>query len=806
MHRLSGQEDLCLGTPANGRTRPEFVDVVGYCVNPVVLRSHYEPNLSFTSYLTAVSRTVREALEHQDYPFPALVEKLNPPRLAGISPLFQAMVVWQKAYGDQIGELGPLSMGQGGIALCLPELILESITLENNASQFDLTLMIAESEQDLLGVLKYNADLFDADTIRQIGTQLAALLEAISLGPEKQLSSYSLATDVEREKLLLDYTSGESQTSTINKCIHELFEEQAKRNPESVALIVAANRMTYAELNARANQFARHLCKMGVGTDVRVGICLNRSVEMIVAVLGIWKAGAAYVPFDPRDPKERLSRVIRQSSMEVLVTHEQLLDRLPDELPQLVLLDLDLDVISAEDKTDLSADVPMASLAYVIYTSGTTGEPKGVMIEHHSVANLLASLQETIYGFGHGRQFLVGLNAPLAFDSSVKQMIVLALGHTLCLVPEEIRRNGKELVGFLSGMHLDVVDFTPSQLQLLRQGGFGGNTSAPLTFLVGGEAIPSEVWKDLAGQPSAICYNLYGPTECTVDATVCRIEPHGEPSIGRPLSGVHLYLLDETLEPVPRGVPGEIVIGGEGVGRGYLDSPKLTAEMFVPDPFRAISGSRMYRTGDRAVSLADGKIRFTGRSDRQVKIRGFRIELEEIEHALRACAGVTDAAVVVRTDAMDNKQLVGYVVASDDRPANQYRQLLAQNLPEHMVPAVVISVPLIPISPNFKRDYSALPVPEFADLERGSDYVAPESRIEEYLVDLWVETLRVRPIGIHDNFFALGGDSLQATKLIAQIQDRYPTDTPLLALFFQEPTIAALAQFIAFLAQPTEQP
>ena len=795
LHRISGQDDLLLGSPTAGRNQADFSNVVGYCVNPVVLRSRYDANMSFVSFLEASRKTALQALEHQGYPFPLLVEKLHAERIPGISPVFQAMFVWQRAYGRQAEALAPLTLGGEGVKLQLGDLSFESIRLENTGSQFDLTLLMAENGPEILGVFKYKTDLFDAATIRKFAACFSVLLQGVALDPHRPVSTLPLMSKAEQEQLMAEWRSPEVDTSTGDRSVHAIFEEEVRQHPETPALVVGERQLTYAQLNAQANQFARHLRTLGVSSDVTVGLCLERSVEMIVAVLGIWKAGGAYVPFDVHDPKGRLSSLIQQSSIGVLITHESLLGRLPDSLPPLVLLDLDLEVIALEPEEDPAVTVPLESLAYLIYTSGSTGEPKAAMIEHRSLLNLRRGLKHAIYDGGQPRTLRIGLNAPLAFDSSIKQLLILTLGHTLFLTPEDVRRNGEALLAWIRNSRLDLMDCTPSQLRLLLEAGFSDTDHVAL--LVGGEPVPPDVWSAVAGHKSTISYNVYGPTECTVDATACQIGPELRPSIGRSLRGTKVYLLDEHMQPVPAAVPGEIFIGGISVGRGYFARPELTAAKFLPDPFIGVSGARMYRSGDRARYYSDGKLQFIGRTDRQVKIRGFRIELGEIEAALRQCNDVQDAAVVVRSVPNGSSQLIGYVAAAVIHDSNEYRQLLAKKLPEHMVPVVVTTLPRIPTNANGKCDYSALPAVDVTISQPGLDYAPPQSPLEEELVRLWSEALKVQPIGINDNFFTLGGDSLQATRLITRIQENYPTDTHVLASFLREPTIKALAQLLA---------
>lgn len=792
LHRVSGQEDVLLGSPANGRSKAEFGHVVGYFVNPIVLRSYYDGSLAFRSYLAQAKNSSLQAFKHQDYPFPLVVEHLRPKREAGLSPIFQVMFVWQEMPGSQAEALAAASVGEARVPLSFAGTSAELVPLENSGSQFDLTLLMSASKAGLSGSLKYSIDLFDGATIQRLGRQFSVLLTAIVDDSRQQLSALPLMTPAERGQLLSQYSIGRASSLRSQNAIHELFEKQVEVDPSAIALIVGEKQMTFGHLNARANQFARYLRRLGVKAESLVGVCLERSSEMIAALLGIWKSGGVYVPLDTRDPQARLAAMMDRASLDALITHEHLLDRLPERLPPVVLLDLDLDVIAQEDDSNLKIEVDPRSLAYMIHTSGSTGIPKGVMIEHRCLKNLFDGLSESIYE--HSHRLIVGLNAPVTFDSSMKQLITLAMGHTLCLIPEEIRRNGTELLAFIKDMSLDVFDCTPTQVHLLLDAGLEGSTDAAM-LLVAGEPIPQHMWEVLRERKVNPSYNLYGPTECAVDATVCRIGPEPDPTIGRPLAGTNVYILDERFEPAPAGVSSEIFIGGPGVGRGYLDRADLTAEKFLPDPFASVSGSRMYRTGDRGRWLLNGNICFIGRSDRQVKVRGFRVELGEIETVLRAQPGIYDAAIVPVDTGNGNKQLIGYIVSRQEKASNHYRELLATALPDYMLPTVVVSVPGIPVNAHGKRDYSALPIPDIAELER-DDFTPPQSALEQYLVNLWTNALRVHPIGVHDNFFSLGGDSLQATKLITQIQDEYPSDMPLLALFFQEPTIASLARFI----------
>jgi amino acid adenylation domain-containing protein len=792
LHRLSNQNDLAVAVPTSGRNHPRFVDVVGYFVNPVAIRSRYCADLSCLSFIEQTKRTVLDAMRHADYPFPLVVEHLHPQRIPSAYPICQAMFVWQKSRVDDRKGLTSISLGEEGTLIDLNGLLLESIHLEPTGSQFELTLTMGETESGLAGTWKYSPELFDATTIHRIAGQFSVLLEGIAKNPEERIDRLPIVSDTEHEHLLHLSRPVDLPDLSTARCVHELIEDQAARRPNSPALMFRETSLSFGQVNAQANQFARYLRNLGVTSENRVGLFLERSVELIVALLGIWKAGAAYVPLDINDPKARITSLIEQSSMNVLITHESLLEVLPDQLPQTILLDLDLDPISQERDDNPNVGVPMESLAYVIYTSGSTGQPKGVMIEHRSLINLLSGLRSALYDQRGEETLIVGLNAPLSFDSSVKQVITLALGHTLYLLTEEIRKDAFALRECMEQSGLHMLDCTPSQVQLLMETGFG-KTPNTVSLLVGGEPISHEMWEYLAKSTPARCYNLYGPTECTVDATLCSIQNGEKQSIGRPLNGTQIFLLDEDLCPVPIGATGEIVIGGLSVSRGYLRRPELTAEKFVPDPFGSRQGGRLYKTGDRAQWLPDGTLKIIGRLDRQAKIRGFRIELGEVEAILCEYPGVSEAAVAVRDEGNGNKYLLAYVVSDEKRGSHEYRRFLAQKLPKYMVPTIVVTLSRMPTSSNGKRDYSVLPIPENTEIDRMDDFAPPCSVVEKVLAELWSDALHVSPIGIHDNFFSLGGNSLQATRLITRIQEKFQSGVPLLALFFQDPTIAGLA-------------
>jgi amino acid adenylation domain-containing protein len=801
LHRISGQDDVLIGTPTSGRDNPAFRDVVGYFVNPIVLRSCYEGGVPFSSYFAATKQLIFDAFSHRAYPFPLLVEQLRPQRDASISPVFQTMFALQRDMPNGNLPLSSLSVGTGGVRYRIGRLEMESLELASPGSQFDLTLMIAESSAGLLASWKFSTDLFLEATVRQMADQFNVLLDGVAANPDLPLARYPLITEQAQSALLAQLTPPTKERARPAPLLVELFEAQVTGSPQATALAFKDSHLSYDELNRKANQFARYLKTLGVHTESRVGIFLERSMEMIVGLLGIWKSGGAYVPMDIRDPKERLASVVNRAGLDVLITHELLLDRLPDKIPQLVLLDLDLDLIALEDDGNLGLEPLPASLAYVLCTSGSSGTPKLVMIEHGSVGNLLAGLGALLYDKSRGLPLVVGLNAPLAFDSSIKQLASIAFGHTLCIIPEELRRNGQALLAYTQAQNIGMLDCTPTQLTLLLDTGFVPGLSE-ITLLVGGEEIPSTLWNKLGSRELRPNYNVYGPTECAVDVIACKIEPDAAPSLGQPLSGTYIYVLDGDLMPVPSGVAGEIFIGGANVGRGYLEEPVLTAQRFLPDPYGRVPGSRMYRTGDRGCYRSDGTIGFLGRVDRQIKLRGLRIELGEIESALENCEGIDRAVAVLTEGLAGDRRIVAYVVPHEPDDATSYKSMLAGTLPDYMVPSAIIPLRSMPMTVNGKVDYAALPEPAITNAEQSSSYVAPRTPLEGYLAELWSSILKIEPVGIHDNFFMLGGDSIQGTRMTAQIQQELSLgpETALLAHFFQSPTIAALSDVLADLS------
>ncbi|NET03600.1 MAG: amino acid adenylation domain-containing protein [Symploca sp. SIO2B6] len=792
LYRYTGQEDILVGSPTGGRPQAEFDQIVGYFVNPVVLRASLSGNLTFKSFLSQVRRTVLEAIDHQDYPFPLLVEQLQPNRDPSRSPLFQVLFNFlsPQRFGDVPGLLAP---SETPLKASWGELELESFELEQQQGQFDLTLEIIEAKNSLFGVFKYNTDLFDAATIKRMAGHFQTLLKGIVKEPEQQVSKLPLLTEAEQHQLLVEWNNTQTEYPQ-DKCIHQLFEAQVELTPDAIALVFEEQQLTYRQLNARANQLAHYLQAMGVEPEVLVGICVERSVEMVVGLLGILKAGGAYVPLDPAYPQERLAYMLSDSQLRVLLTQQELKAGLVEHEVPVVCLDADWEAINRESEGNPASGVQSNNLAYVIYTSGSTGKPKGVQIEHFSVINLLNSVRQQP---GLTAQDTLLSVTTLSFDVAVSEIFLpLAVGARLAVVSREVTSDGSQLLEKLNAYNATFLQPTPITWRLLLAAGWQGSNQ--LKMISTGEALPRELANQLLPKGAEL-WNLYGPTEITIWATAYQVESgKGSVLIGRPLTNTQLYILDSDLQPVPIGIPGELHIGGAGLARGYLNRPELTAEKFIPNPFSEEPGSRLYKTGDLVRYLADGNIECLGRIDHQVKIRGFRIELGEIETLLSQHPALTEAVVMVREDIPGDKRLAAYVVSNQEilPTTSELRRYLKDKLADYMVPSAFIFLEAMPLTPNGKVNRRALPAPEGLRPELETTYAMPQTKVEQSLAEVWQQMLQVEKVGIHDNFFELGGNSL----LMMQVHSKLPKiigQELSIVEMFQYTTIHSLAEYLS---------
>jgi amino acid adenylation domain-containing protein/non-ribosomal peptide synthase protein (TIGR01720 family) len=774
LYRYTGQEDICIGSPIANRNRSETEELIGFFVNTLVLRADMSENPSFQELLSRVREVTLGAYAHQDLPFEQLVEALQPERNLSHQPLFQVMFALQNA---------PMP------ALELPNLTLSSLEIESGTAKFDLTLSMEDTEQGLVGSLEYNTDLFHGTTISRMLGHFQTLLEGIVAEPEQRLSDLPLLTQPERQQLLVEW-NGTQAAYPKDVCIHQLFEAQVDRTPEAVAVVFENQQLTYGELNRRANQVAHHLRSLGVSPDDLVGICVERSLELVVGLLGILKAGAAYVPLDPGYPIERLAFMLEDALVPVLLTQQRLVDRLPKHGAKTICLDADWRTIAQKGTENPSRNVKADNLAYVIYTSGSTGKPKGVQIEHQGLLNLV---------FWHQRAFSLSpadratqIAGP-AFDAAVWELWpYLTAGASIYIANEETRISPVPLRDWLIASAITIT-FLPTPLAESVLSLDWPSNIALRTLLTGGDKLHNYPSPSLPFK----LVNNYGPTENTVVTTSGGISSRElidrTPTIGRPIANTQVYLLDKNLQPVPIGIPGEIYVGGAGLARGYLNHPDLTALAFISNPFSNTPSRRLYKTGDLARYLPEGNIEFLGRLDDQVKIRGFRIELGEIEAVLGQHPAVAETVVVVREDIPGNKRLVAYLVTKESlAPSMQeLHRFLKQQLPEYMVPSAFVLLDALPLTANGKVDRLALPAPDTTRPELAGTYVAPQSSVEELLAGIWTDVLGLEKVGIHDNFFELGGDSILSIQIVARANQAGLRLTP--KQLFGHQTIAELA-------------
>jgi len=796
LHGYTNQDDLVVGTPTANRNRLEIEGLIGFFVNTLVLRTDLSDNPSFRDLLRRVREVCLGAYAHQDLPFERLVEELHPARDLSRNPLFQVMFVLQNA---------PLQ------AVELPGLSLSPIEVDTSTTHFDLTLHIVDTEQGLVGTLAYNTDLFEAVTITHMLGHFRTLLEAVVATPERCVSDLPLLTEGERQQLLLNWNDT-TVDCPKDLCIHQLFEAQVERTPDAIAVVLEDRQLTYDELNRQANQLANHLRLLGVGPEVPVAICLKHSVEMVVGLLGILKAGGVYVPLDPAYPKERLAFMLEDAKVPVILTQGALLAGLPEHHANVVCLDSDWEAITQKSAENPICFTMPENLAYVIYTSGSTGQPKGVLVSHASTAEHCLNVQR-YYELDSSDRVLQF--ASMSFDLSLEQILpTLIVGARLVLMSTDVWHT-TDLHKRSSEFRLTVLNIPTGYWQELTREWADLSELVPniqpRVFIVGGDTMLPEfldLWHRTP-MSSIRLINAYGPTETTITATAFDIAPRlREPSalqripIGRPLTNRATYILTKYGDPVPVGVPGELYIGGHCLARGYLKRPDLTAQNFVPDPFSSEPGTRLYKTGDLARYLSDGNIEFLGRIDDQVKVRGFRIELGEIEAALRQHPAVRETVVLARENAPGEKHLVAYVVAQGESPptASELRVFLKEKLPDYMMPAVFVPLAALPLMPNGKVNRSALPEPGRTRSEPGRAFVAPRNPLELQITSLWEEVLGIRPIGVTDNFFELGGHSLAAVRLFALIERRLGKKVPL-ATVFQGATVEHLAKILAQYAQ-----
>ncbi|MBD1924286.1 amino acid adenylation domain-containing protein [Microcoleus sp. FACHB-831] len=781
IYRYTGQEDILIGAPIANRDRAGIKNLIGFFVNTLVLRTDISDNPSFKELLHRVRETALGAYAHQELPFEKLVEKLQPERDLSYSPLFQVSFALQNGLTQ---------------TLELPDLQLSLKEVDTKTAKFDLTLFLEETAQGLIGAFEYNTDLFKSSTIERLIGHLQTLLTGIIDNPEATISTLPLLTATEQHQLLLEWNNT-GVDYPQDKCIHQLFEAQVEKTPDAVAVIFEDKQLTYQEVNYQANKLAKYLQTLGVKPESLVGICVERSPQMVVAILGILKAGAAYVPLDPAYPQERLAFMLEDTQATVLLTQQQFVETfyetsLQENKTKIICLDTDWHLIESANQDNCISNVNSNNLAYVIYTSGSTGLPKGVTIKHRNAAILLHWAQSV---FTSAELTGVLASTSICFDLSVFELFVpLSWGGTVILAETALH-----LPSLPSAEQVTLINTVPSAIaQLLQTNSIPASVS---TINLAGEALPPQLVQQLYQLPTIErVFNLYGPSEDTTYSTYTLLERDARfITIGRPIAKTQVYILDSQQQLVPVGVPGEIYIGGDGLAKGYLNRPELTAEKFVAHPFIDEPAAKLYKTGDLARYLPDGNIEYIGRIDYQVKIRGFRIELGEIESVINQYSAVQQAVVVAKEYQPGDKRLIAYLVCSQKNlEVADLRTFLKDKLPEYMIPSAFVILESLPLTPNGKLDRKALPAPDFTNSELTASFVKPRTTEEKKLAEIWSQVLGVAKVGIYDNFFELGGHSLLATQLIAKVGETFQVELPLRYLF-QSPTVESLA------AQITQQ-
>ncbi len=797
LHRYTGQKDILAGTPIANRNRREVEGVIGFFLNTLIMRTDLSGDPTFSQLLARVREMSLGAYAHQDLPFETLVEALQPERNLSLSPLFQVMFVFQNNTEPRLSS-GDLIWGQ--------------VETEGATSKFDLTMIMQELNNGRLRAsFEYSADLFDQPRIANMLAHFEHLLEAITANPERRLSEFSIISDAEAKQAIYGWNDT-GREFPQDQLVHKLFEMQVERAPRATAIVFEGERLSYNELNARANKLAHHLQRLGAGPDSLVGVCLERGVNMLVATLGILKSGAAYAPLDPAYPKERLGNMIDDAQAPLLVTERRLAEHLPVGNSHVIKLDADWPSINCESDRNPSARIDPDNLAYVIYTSGSTGRPKGIGLAHRPLANLIHWHLANMISGARTLQF-----ASLSFDASFHEMFsAWASGGELHVISEELRRDLESLAKYMSDARIEKATLPVVVLQQLAEHyaseprltesfkeitttGEQLQVTAPIRRLF--ERMNSE------RENPVPLFNHYGPSETHV-VTSFTMDNNAEgwpmhPPIGRPIWNTSIYILDENLKPAPIGAAGELYAAGVSLARGYLNRADQTAERFLPDPYGE-AGSRMYRTGDVARYRAGGEIEYLGRADHQVKIRGYRIELGEIEAALSEHPAIVEVAVIAREDQPGKKRLAAYYVSEDQAALDtgDLQRRLKQRLPDYMIPSAFIHLAAMPLTPNGKLDRRALPAPE-SDRTQTKEFVAPRNQTEELLAAIIADVLGIERVGVYDNFFEEGGHSLLATQVISRIRKAFDIALPLRALF-EAPTIAELASRVGFASETNQ--
>lgn len=746
LHKYSEQDEILIGTPVANRSIPELESLIGVFINVIVLRTSMAGDLDFRSLLQEVKKVATNGYSYQDLPFEKLVEELKPKRDLSRSPLFQVLFNLQNAP--------------------MPELKIQGIEtafldIDRGVSQFDITLMISKIAGEYHATVEYNSDLFEPSTIDRIFKSYQLILEAALTQPDSPISKLKFAPQDEIDNLV----HGLNQTQfdfPREKCMHQLFEEQVEKTPDAVALIYNETSLSYRELNKRANVRARHLQELGVGPKVRIAILMERSLELLETLLSIQKSGGVYVPIHSTTPTERIQYILKDADVQVLCTNIDL-GTLDDSEVHIIKVNEE-QLLSNSDSSNLKTQITSDDLAYIIYTSGSTGTPKGVMVNHFALVNFLWTMR--LKPGIKSEDVLLAVTF-ISFDIAALEIFLPVIsGATVIMASEEMVTN-PELIGEAIDRHqVSIMQATPSTWRLLVNSGWPGKQD--LKALCGGDVLSRKLADSLLSRVGNL-WNMYGPTETTIWSSICEIQNDDSPiTIGQPIGNTQLYILNRNEQPTPIGVVGELHIGGSGLAMGYLNQPELTNEKFIPDSIGSLPNARLYKTGDSARFLADNSIEILGRMDNQLKLNGYRLELGEISSLLIQHPSVNNAVVIARIETYGDKRLIAYFVANENSSveANELRDFLKKKLPPYMLPAFFIALDSIPVTPNGKINRKALPLPE--DTRKLSGYLAPRNETEEILVEVWQNVLNIEQVGVNDNFFDLGGASIQSIQVVAK--------------------------------------
>lgn len=779
LYRYTGQEDLLVGTPFANRNRGEMEGVIGYFLTSVVLRTQVEADMTFTELLRRVKDVSLAAYANNDIPFGLLLDELKPPRDASRNPIFQACFVYVDVMEDKLE---------------LPHLELKYELTDAETAKYDLTIGLMEVEEGITGFFEYAPAMFRKETIEQINRHWLNLILAVIENPELKVVDMPLFTPAEEQQMLVEWNDT-AHPLPARPIMHELFEAQAAKTPEATAVICGEERMTYRELDERANRLAHHLQKRGVAHESFVGIHMERAFEMIISMLAVLKAGGAHIMLEPSYPEERLASMIEDAKMTCVLTQQAMLGTLPAHGAEEIAVDSQWAQIAAEPATKPEAQVSEHSLAYVMYTSGSTGRPKGAMIEHRSLVNTMLHLNES---FGIEQSDVFFFKSLIGFDGTVLEYYApLLSGASILLAEPGGHYDMNYLIREMKEKNVTLIQMIPSVMHLLIETSGIEEVTSLKHLVLGGEAVSRSLKERIFERmPHVLLHNIYGPAEATVYSTVHTFTS-GDGSqvvpIGRPIFNTRVYVLDSHHNPVPVGVYGELYIGGTGVTRGYLNRPELNAERFIQDRFHQ-EGGRLYRTGDIVRWLPDGTLEYQGRIDNQVKISGVRIETGEVEGALHLHPAIREASVIVREDVPGQKRLVAYLIG-DVTASQELREYLKPLLPDAMIPTAYLFLDRFPLSPNGKLDRRALPVPEADQAVYERDFVAPRNELEELLAGIWVEVLNLPKVGVESNFFELGGQSLNAMQMIGRVREMFQIEVPVTKLF-SVTTVAGLAELL----------